>query len=424
MELDLIKIQRIFGSSFNHESMRKQVLSIYFHILLIFVFCVILPISFMSKSTSEGKQKFQQHVLTKHYFFLSNSIAPLRIYLYNLSGLNCTKDKVITKWPKKRIEMHTDIFERLIYHQIEKNSELRTYDWRKADIFGAPYFLTVRPYDKLTEILIPFINKTVHYIDRYGGVDHFFVHPVFCSHYFSIQYQEQKYLPYSLSLSDFHWFWSIDKVRYAWRTTIIPYTSNQEIQSMKKNISVFFIGTLNPAFMGGTGRKVRRAMYDYLTSNNITNSLIIKTLRFSKKGRVFDYDMAGYLRQSYFCPVPYGDSPSSKRLFDTFRARCVPIVLADEIRYPFEYTLIDYRYVVTQINMTKPSEIMYVMNAMNNRRIKQMRFEMNQIDRILDVQTDDAFKKGDQTWAWLWMEYIKAVVVSSVKRRNLLRKDY
>ena len=361
----------------------------------------------------------QQHTLTKHYFFLSNSIAPLRIYLYNVSGLNCSKDKITTKWPKKREKMHTDIFERLIYHQIEKSSTLRTYNWRKADIFGASYFLTVRPYDKLTEFLIPFLNKTVHYIDRYGGVDHFFVHPVFCSHYFSIQYQEQKYLPYSLSLSDYHWSWTLDNTRYAWRTTIVPYTSNQIIKPIKKNISVFFIGTLNPAFMGGTGRKVRRAMYDYLTKN-ITNSLIIKTLRFSKKGRVFDYDMSTYLRLSYFCPVPYGDSPSSKRLFDAFRARCVPIVLANDIRYPFEYTMIDFRYVLTQINMSKPEEIMFVMNQMNNRRIKQMRFEMEQIDQILDVQTDYNFKKGDQTWAWLWMEYIKAVIVSSVKRRQLL----
>ena len=383
-----------------------------------------MPIIIIFKIPKEiYEHEFQQHALTKHYFFLSNSTAPLRIYLYNVSGLNCSKDKVATKWPKKRKDMHTDIFERLIYHQIEKSSTLRTYDWRKADIFGVSYFLTVRPYDKLTEVLIPFLNKTVHYIDRYGGVDHFFVHPVFCSHYFSIQYQEQKYLPYSLSLSDFHWQWTLDKTRYAWRTTIIPYTSNQIIRPKRKNISVFFIGTLNPAFMGGTGRKVRRAMYDYLIQN-ITNSLIIKTLRFSKKGRVYDYDISSYLRQSYFCPVPYGDSPSSKRLFDSFRARCIPIVLSDDIRYPFEYTFIDFRYVLTQINMSQPKEIMFVMNAMNSRRIKQMRFEMNQIDQILDVQTDYKFKKGDQTWAWLWMEYIKAVIVSSVKRRNLLEIGY
>lgn len=407
----------------NHESMNKKIPLLYYHILILFVSSIALVgVSITDKYDIEEKQELQQHVLTRHYFFLFNSTAPLRIFLYNMTGFKAPRNKINAKWPMKRKDMHTDIFERLIYHQIEKSSTLRTYDWRKADIFGASYFLTVRPYDKLTEVLIPFLNKTVHYIDRYGGVDHFFVHPVFCSHYFSIQYQEQKYLPYSLSLSDFHWTWTLYNTRYAWRTTIIPYTSNQEISAIKKNISVFFIGTLNPAFMGGTGRVVRRAMYNYLIQN-ITNSLIIKTLRFSKKGRVFDYNISSYLRQSYFCPVPYGDSPSSKRLFDSFRARCIPIVLADDIRYPFEYTMIDYRHVLTQINMSHPEKIMTVMNSMNDRKMKQMRFEMEQIDNILDVQTNSKFKKGDQTWAWLWMEYIKAVIVSSVKRRQLLENS-
>ncbi|OHT00009.1 Exostosin family protein [Tritrichomonas foetus] len=362
------------------------------------------------------EEKIVLHSLSTHYFFFQNKLAPLSIFLYNVSGFNRSETKFEAKWPMERQKMHTEIFEPLFYHQMQEYC-YKTNDPLKADVFGTPIIISYQPYIKLTQSVIPFINKTGPYLMRYGGVDHFFIHVVFCSSFFSIGYQEQKFLPYSLSLPDFHWSWSINNVRQSWRTTIIPYTSNQETSPLNKSISIFFIGTMSPSFLGGTGKKVRRAMADVL--ENISGSVVIKTLRHSKKNHATKYNISKMIRESLFCAVPFGDSPSSKRMFDSFRGRCIPIVLSDDIRFPFEESMINYQFFVTQINMSHPERIQEAMMVLNDRKIEQIRHEMEQIDEILDVATDKQFTIGDQTWAWLWHEYIKACIVSSVKRRDL-----
>lgn len=40
-------------------------------------------------------------------------------------------------------------------------------------------------------------------------------------------------------------------------------------------------------------------------------------------------------RQATFCPIPVGDSPSSKRMYDVMNFGCIPVVLSDEMMYSF-----------------------------------------------------------------------------------------
>jgi hypothetical protein len=42
----------------------------------------------------------------------------------------------------------------------------------------------------------------------------------------------------------------------------------------------------------------------------------------------------GYLK-SIFCPVPVGDSPSSKRMYDALVLGCIPVILSDDLVWAF-----------------------------------------------------------------------------------------
>ncbi len=43
----------------------------------------------------------------------------------------------------------------------------------------------------------------------------------------------------------------------------------------------------------------------------------------------------GFL-QAIFCPIPIGDSPSSKRQYDVMIFGCIPVVLSDDLVWAFE----------------------------------------------------------------------------------------
>jgi hypothetical protein len=42
----------------------------------------------------------------------------------------------------------------------------------------------------------------------------------------------------------------------------------------------------------------------------------------------------GY-RNAIYCPVPVGDSPSSKRMYDAMNMGCVPVILSDDITWAY-----------------------------------------------------------------------------------------
>ena len=42
-----------------------------------------------------------------------------------------------------------------------------------------------------------------------------------------------------------------------------------------------------------------------------------------------------YMRQAVFCPIPRGDSATSKRLYDAIMQGCIPVIVSDQLRLPF-----------------------------------------------------------------------------------------
>jgi hypothetical protein len=122
--------------------------------------------------------------------------------------------------------------------------------------------------------------------------------------------------------------------------------------------------------------------------------------------------------------VPYGDSPSSKRLFDAFRTGCVPIVLSDEIRFPFETVFVDYENLVVQMPMYEPEAIEHVMMLANDRWCKKVRENMRKVFDIFQLNVWAEIVPGEQTWAWLWAEYFKTCYVATAKRREVVANKY
>lgn len=54
----------------------------------------------------------------------------------------------------------------------------------------------------------------------------------------------------------------------------------------------------------------------------------------------------GY-QNALYCPVPVGDSPSSKRMYDAMNMGCVPVVLSDDIVWAYSTStggLLDPKY--------------------------------------------------------------------------------
>eukprot|EP01042_Synura_sphagnicola_P031063 gene31063-39995_t len=43
----------------------------------------------------------------------------------------------------------------------------------------------------------------------------------------------------------------------------------------------------------------------------------------------------GSFQQAIFCPIPIGDSPSSKRMYDVLHFGCVPVILSDDLVWAF-----------------------------------------------------------------------------------------
>jgi hypothetical protein len=50
------------------------------------------------------------------------------------------------------------------------------------------------------------------------------------------------------------------------------------------------------------------------------------------------------MRRSLFCLCPAGDTPSSARLFDAIVSGCIPVIVSDELEFPFE-GILDYKKV-------------------------------------------------------------------------------
>lgn len=160
---------------------------------------------------------------------------------------------------------------------------------------------------------------------------------------------------------------------------------------------VFFRG--NTALSSCTVRahaKVGQPEFCHLRSNLVTAAATdcpgddLDLLSVDKTNeKVFGYDkrfstalQVEGMRQSTFCLVPRGDTPSSRRVFDAIEAGCIPVLISDDFRPPFSEEL-DWTNFSVRLTMghasAKPCELFEKLRSMPSEEVRQRQARLRQV---------------------------------------------
>lgn len=205
----------------------------------------------------------------------------------------------------------------------------------------------------------------------------------------------------------------------------MPYNSNFDLSAdvhQRRYIKAFLIGQYNLQSFDKRAKHIRQNLLAEMKKT--PNTAVIETKRKSHYKAAEFFNIEALMRRSEFCPVPHGDGPASKRMYDTLKAGCVPIVLTDEIRFPFEDLFARYDDVLIHIPAYQPSMIRLAFAAADEKRKIKIRKAQQELDRLLTVGLGQEKEKGSIMWAWMWTQYFKAATVAASKRRVLLKSAY
>ena len=392
---------------------------------IFFLFFILITIRFKQFNLTE------KNCFTKHYNYFQHRIPPMKIFLYNLSlpfQTKVSKIQYINAIPAKLA--HTTVFEYIAYKNI-MSYPFRTLHGKDADLFFVPLFGALfnghKDKGDIDEVIIPQLKQYGNFFERYGGVDHAFIQMLFSQENIPITVEKQRHLASMITLGDLNFNYSRNYMRESWRNINFPLTSNipqnEDINcSEKRPISAFFIGQIELSGFDDVAAPIRRGMA--LEMKTLPHSIVINAKRYDPLHSVYSYNFSRMMVNSDFCCVPHGDGPTTKRLFDTFRTLCIPIVLSDEIMFPFEDLFVDYTNIVIQIPAFEPNLIPLVMSLPTKKKKAQMRENMLKISHLLEQDFDYDVHPGNLMWGWLWIHYFKLCVVAASKRRKLLKSIY
>ncbi|EAY07987.1 Exostosin family protein [Trichomonas vaginalis G3] len=325
---------------------------------------------------------------------------------------------------------HTTIFEYIAFKSLERY-EFRVKDPEEADLFYVPLFAALfnglKDYANIDTIIIPQLRAFGKYFDRYGGVDYAFIQMLFSQDNIPITVHQQKTLASMITLGDLNYNYSKYQMRESWRNVNFPLTSNiaQQFEikpESSRHISTFFIGQINLTDFDTVAAPIREGMANVMRV--IPHSIVIDARRYDPITGVYSYNFSRMMSNSKFCCVPHGDGPTTKRLFDTFRTLCIPIVLSDEIKFPFEDLFINYPEILIQIPAFEPDRIPIAMSIPSTKRKLSMKKNMIRVSHLLEQKFDYNIEKGNLMWGWLWVHYFKLSTVAASKRRTLLQSRY
>lgn len=392
------------------------------------IIVVISVLFYIRYEQNNGKEK---DCFTKHYRYFNDRIPPMKIFLYNLS-LQLQK-KVMKIQYVDAISgnlAHTTVFEYIAYKNVI-GYPYRVTDPEKADLFFIPIFCALfnghKEKGDLDDVVIPQLRNFGSYFDRYGGVDHTIIQMLFSQPNIPITEEKQESLGSMITLGDLNFTYSLNKMRESWRNINFPLTSNipqnDDVDSdNKRPITAFFIGQIELEGFNEVSAPIRTGMANEMRM--IPHSIVINAKRYDPVHSVYNYNFSRMMSNSEYCCVPHGDGPTTKRLFDTFRTLCIPIVLSDEIRFPFEDLFVDYRNILIQIPAFHPELIRTVMSLPNHKKKIEMRRKMLKISRLLEQKFSYDVEPGDLMWGWLWVHYFKITTVAASKRRTLLKNAF
>lgn len=373
----------------------------------------------------------ERSVFTKHYNYFYDSFAPLKFYMYNISINNTRKLCKNTFCDFNRVKKkhaHTFYFEYVLKKTFEKGFN-RVDDPEDADLFYVPIYLGLynmnRKLGDFDDIILPLVRSQGKWYDRYNAVDQVFVQLLFSHENIPFTQVHQRFVAAQTTIGDVNWELSLTKPREIWRYTIMPYNSNFNLSkemNSKRFIQAFLIGQYNIQSFDKRAKHIRQALLVEMKATR--NTVVIETKRKSHFKAAEFYNIEAMMKRSQYCPVPHGDGPASKRMYDSLKTGCIPLVLTDEIRFPFEKTFVNYDDVMVHIPAFQPNLIRLAFATVDKSRREQMRRSQDELDRILRVDVGLENEKGGTMWAWMWMQFFKAATVSASKRRRLLESKY
>ncbi|XP_042505370.1 probable glucuronoxylan glucuronosyltransferase IRX7 [Macadamia integrifolia] len=295
---------------------------------------------FETNTTDLQQPRSQNPVLSRGLF------NDLKVYIYDLPP------EYNSDWlANDRCSNHLFAAEVAI-HKALLSSDLRTVDPWEAHFFFVPVYVScnfssengfpaigqARP---LLASAVRLISSKLPFWNRSGGADHVFV----ASHDYGACFHAMEdeaiadgipeFLKRSIMLQTFG-------VRYRHpcqeveNVLIPPYVSPESIQStlkrmpenVKRDIWVFFRGKMeaHPKNVSGHfySRRVRTVMWQKYHRNR----------KFYLKRHRYDKYQSEIVR-SVFCLCPLGWAPWSPRLVESVVLGCVPVIIADGIRFPF-----------------------------------------------------------------------------------------
>ncbi|KAJ4970749.1 hypothetical protein NE237_003848 [Protea cynaroides] len=290
---------------------------------------------FETNTTLSQQPRSQKPVLSRGLF------NDLKVYLYNLPS------KYNNDWlANKRCSSHLFAAEVAI-HKALLSSDVRTLDPWEADFFFVPVYVScnfstengfpaIGHARSLLASAVRVISFEMPFWNRSGGADHVFV----ASHDYGACFHAveelaiadgiPEFLKRSIILQTFgvtyrHPCQDVENV------LIPPYVSPESIralESRKRDIWVFFRGKIEVHPKNVSGRFYSKRLRTVIWKKYNRHR------KFYLKRQRYDGYQSEMVR-SVFCLCPSGWAPWSPRLVESVALGCVPVIIADGIRFPF-----------------------------------------------------------------------------------------
>ncbi|KAG6402898.1 hypothetical protein SASPL_135112 [Salvia splendens] len=187
---------------------------------------------------------------------------------------------------------------------------------------------------------------------------------------------------------------------YLEKDLILPYVPNVHLcdskclSDSKRTTLLFFRGRLKR----NAGGKIRAKLVAEL---NGVKDVVIEEGTAGEDGK--NAAQIG-MRKSIFCLNPAGDTPSSARLFDAIVSGCIPVIVSDELEFPFE-GILDYRKVavfVSSSDAMQPGWLLSYLRNISPSQIRQKQTSLAKYSRHF-VYSHPAQPLGPEDLVWRMM---------------------
>lgn len=386
------------------------------HILHIFLLCLITLVSKYQISKIKDPNIIP---FTQNYYQFMNSFPPTKIYVYNETHPDFQPfyDTIFYESTDKRFNTHSYVPDLFIYQTIFRQNFVVS-DPYQADVFFLRFLCSQYKWGFHIYDLYPIIEKQGIFYQRYGGVDHFFLHTTHSISYSVIVDEDHMKIPNMFTTQMLHWNETLMYPRIMIRITSSPVYSNHPLHKLnqKRDIAILL--------MAGIDVHVpeisifRKKLFQ--SFSNISSCRSIVTYRYLGVQMEYKPRYHRFMERSQMCIIPAGDCYNSKRFFDSLRKLCIPFVFSDHFRFPFESLFVNYENIIVQQPMFEYHQIRRNIMLLNSQKINQMRQSLHSIGKIYDGSVNKTQKPGQYVWSWFWTQFFQLCYIASTKRRNLL----